>query len=162
MKLPDIVERCGCAWRAPPPSEKLLSALPSIGAEMCRWVFKAPEAHPLWEGYLLSLCHLRHIDGMSPPIKKFPEAEFEIVVYALSPAFPFPDTTSAGTFDPHVMRPANLVYQFAGVSDDQAITIVELLVRSFVAGYCNPDRDFRRHTFRSLNAVVEEYKGTHA
>lgn len=67
------------------------------------------------------------------------------------------DLTARGEF----LHPADLVFQFHGVTDDQARQICELAVEHIVAGQ-SCDSDFRAYWERTLTSTVAHYvDGTH-
>ena len=154
MREPNITGPAGRAWKAPDPTPLQLAANPAWRATLRLYVLDIPGAHPLWNGYSLSLAHLRDIEGAQPAHKAYPEAQYEINVFALDPSQPLP----IEDFTPRWLSPQNVHYQFHGVTEDEAIEIVDLLAMAFLCGRASPDTDFRQDTIRSLDATVDHFR----
>lgn len=158
MRAPDFKGPCGSAWRVTLPATH---ERPDTTATLACWLLTIPGAHPAWSSYWLAAIHLRDIPGVAPAVKRYPEAQHELMLYALDPEKPLPDPDDALRVRPAFLMPPNLVEQFHGVTDEQAATIVELLARGFVDGHANPDTDFRSHTQGVLRATVEHFAAGH-
>jgi hypothetical protein len=137
------------AWRS-----RLQSDAPEHQAHLAGWVINGP-FHPFWSYWVLGVVSLAEMPGVAPPNKVYPEAEYEIMIVSCDPEHPTPDPDEAGWV---TLSPADLVYQFDGVTDEQAIEIAELMVRQIVAGEMSPDSDYRAEWKRRLDTTVEHYK----
>jgi len=112
---------------APPPETK------GIGAYVVQWVIRLnPPEHPAWDSYLLSIVSLAHVEGLPDPHKDFPEAEYELSLFALS---------SESRIDPRDMRgalilyPANLTVQFGGCTHEHCQELASLLAKALADGF---------------------------
>ncbi len=95
---------------------------------MCRMV---PPQHPAWDTYAISLIHLREHEGSPPPQKEYPEAEYEISLYAMDgEKRPIPWSRDTWRF----LTPANVIMQFDGLPEEEAITICYLAARALING----------------------------
>jgi hypothetical protein len=102
--------------------------------------------------------HLRPIEGARPVYLRYPEAEYELNMFALdSKAGPKADDMA--TIVP--LEPVNYVEQFHGVSDAQAVQVGAILVQWFVNGhlFAEPSgivgaRDLWAGAFRRVLAEV--------
>lgn len=119
---------------------------PDFDAMISHTIISAPQSHPLWWIYALSIIHLRHIDGVKPAHVKFPGATHELMLLALNPEKPVPDIDAMehGDFDSfHLLQPANLVEQFQVPSDAYAWYLGETAIKAIVDGIISPDTDYR-------------------
>ena len=100
-------------------------------AIISRWFATIPGAHPFWSHYMIGVIDLKDIEDVKPAIKHFPEAEYEISIFALDPR-------KDPVFDKHEtwgpLLPFNAVIQFHGLTHDQAIELGELSARAVVDG----------------------------
>jgi len=149
MKEPDWSGICGKAWVLPVDPET-----PAQLAGIYSALILAPLAHPIWKYHLLSVISLRDIVGVRPAHKHYPEAEYEIGVYAVNPEVPI---------DPekppfNLLEPSDVVVQFHGVDVGQARRIGELTTRSCVDGFLVPDSDFRESWKKTIADTVEHFK----
>lgn len=104
---------------------------PSTGV-LRAYLIDSPETgHLFWQHYYVGVIHLREDTDLNTPVKHYPEAEYEIAVYALDkgkkPVFDNPDTWS-------LLSPSNVMYQFHGVTDEQAADILEDIVDFVLQG----------------------------
>lgn len=100
-------------------------------ATLGAWLLHLPGQHPLWNHYMLSVVHLRPIDGGRPVYRRYPEAEYELNMFALDPkAGPKPDDMA--TLYP--LEPVNYVEQFHNITDEQAVRVGARLVEMLVHG----------------------------
>lgn len=109
-------------------------------ASVALWMIEAPWAHPAWHSYMLSLIHLRDIEGIPPAKKFFPDATHEIVLYAMDPGEPrqaLIDNFSLKS----CLSPPNYASQFIEIEDQYALQRVEDVVKQIVAGKLSPDTD---------------------
>lgn len=124
------------------------------------WLVYAPWAHPFWHTWAMSVVHLRDIPGVPPAHKKYPEAEYELLIAALDPnKGPDPDHPENGFA---FLHPIDVVEQFHGISDRDATRLLESAVRAIVAGTISPDSDYRSVWRDSVKGTVEHYRsGVH-
>jgi hypothetical protein len=94
-------------------------------ATLSFWLIDAPHSHPFWPWHVLALVHLRDIEGQSKPAhKRYPEAEYELLILAIDPEVcpPDPDDYDGG----FTLSPPDVMEQFdVKGSDRDAIRIVE-------------------------------------
>jgi hypothetical protein len=135
------------------------------------WLVNGPY-HPLWSWWYVSCISLRDVPGVPPANKRYPEAEYELIVFSLNPdpkpprpKVPDLDALAAGDATrglPGFLHPPDVVFQFHGVSEQQAEQILELAVDRIVAGQ-SCDSDFRSWWTAALESTVEHYRnGRHA
>jgi hypothetical protein len=118
---------------------------PAEEAFLSCWVVHATWAHAFWSYY-----------GVVPPAnKKYPKAEYELVIAAIDPDTCPPDRDE---FIPAYLHPIDVVEQFDGVSDRDAVRIVEAAVNAIVAGQISPDQDYRRIWRELLEGTVAHFK----
>jgi hypothetical protein len=122
------------------------------------WLVNGP-FHPLWNWWAIAAISLRDIHGVPPANKRYPEAEWELMIIALDPACCPPDPDIEGQL--RYLTPIDVVFQFDGVSEDVVREIVEMAVKAICDGRLSPDRDFRSAWQVTLNATVEHYKSGH-
>lgn len=106
------------------------------GACLESWVLKIPGWSPAWEYYQISVIHLRDIDGEDSAKLQYPEAAYEVMLFALDPG-KTPDVLDKQTLKP--LTPFNYVRQFHGVVDDQAKKVCSTLVADLVDGRLMPE-----------------------
>jgi hypothetical protein len=128
---------------------------PQQEASLVQWVVKGP-FHPAWEYWVLAVISLEEIPGAPSAHKKYPEAEYELMIVSLNPECYPPDPDVADGLD--FLLPIDLIYQFDGVSDAQAMEIASLAVQAICDGRISPDQDFRSVWEKALDATVRKYK----
>ncbi len=107
------------------------SLTPAQAACLESWIIDAPGQSPAWQQYHVGLIHLREIPGVEPAHKQYPEAQYEIMLHALSPdVIAVPDDLQTLRH----LHPANHVQQFHGINDEQAVEILRGLVKLVLAG----------------------------
>jgi hypothetical protein len=112
----------------------------------------------LWPYKLIALCHLRDVPGVPPARKRYPEAEYELMVISINPdECPEPDPDKCEEGYP-LLEPVDIATQFHGLSDTDATNILESAVNAVVAGYLVPDEDFRRLWDSSIASTVEHFR----
>lgn len=145
---PDLVGPNGRAWRS-----RVGDRTPDHSACLAVWVLDRPGAHPAWSTWVVSACHLRPIAGVRPAVLHYPEAEYELQVAAVDPR---PDV---GPDEPMpFMMLLDLVHQFHGVTDREAVRLVHLYVEAVVSRGASPDSDFRTWWKRTIDAKVEQLR----
>jgi len=125
-----------------------MSNVREIGhGSMCtlRAVFiHCPKAHPAWHTYLVSIVHLRPVEGLPPPNLAHPDASHEIMIQAMDPRADLGTDSPALVPPRSVLQPPNLVHQLRAQSDAQARTLFDAFVLAIAQGELSPDTDFRR------------------
>jgi len=140
MKSPDFFGKAGSAWRIKLPDPPIR---PAHKATLIEYLVAGIGYHPLWNHWYVSLISLEEIPGVPSAKKYYPEATYEIMVVALNPDKPLPDPDRIHEKTSHILRPIDGIYQFHGVTDDEAKEMVTDLVKEIVAGQLSPDSDFR-------------------
>lgn len=152
MRAPDVTGPFGRAWVVKKPIVK-----PDHNASLSEWLINVPGAHPFWEYWYIALIHLRDIPGVPPAHKKYPEAEFEFIIAAISPEVrPAPDPDEARGFP--LMTPTDVAEQFHGITDHDAVRVCEAAVQAIVNGRISPDQDFRSMWHQLLARTVEHFR----
>ncbi len=95
------------------------------------WLMFLPGQHPLWSHYELGVIHLRPIEGVRPAYKYVADAGHEIMLCALDPQQK-PNTADINTLYP--LTPINYTVQFAGLTDEQAVEVGQIVCTSFIEG----------------------------
>jgi len=138
---PDVLGAAGNAWRLKTEGHP---------TTLAQWIAHVPSAHPFWPWCLVTLIHLREVEGFPPAVKTKPGATHEIMIFAIDPErCPEPDPERCPEPDPDrdpelgfpYLTPANLVDQFLVKSDEDALKLVKGLVKGFCAGLRTPDSD---------------------
>lgn len=144
----------GQAWELMPEKPAVKDHEASISA----WLINVPGAHPFWSWWSVGMIHLRDIPGVPPANKRYPEAEYEFMIYTIDPnRCPHPDPDKAAEGYPHLI-PFDVSEQFHGVSDQDAARICEGAVRAIVAGYISPDQDYRMAWRRLLHGTIKHFQ----
>lgn len=103
------------------------------------WFIYAPWMHMVWAWHYCGLVHLRPVPGQSrQPVKKFPQATHEFLVFALDPTV----DVIAERLRP--LTPVSIVQQFDAANDAHARLIVEDILEEVAKGRVSVDSDFRR------------------
>lgn len=111
-------------------------------AAVAIYVLHADSSHPIWPWYRLVLMHLRHVDGMGPPVIYLPGATHEIVLEALNPSSYVVAPNVEDKVPCDLLSPVNFAAQLIMPDDDAAIRFVEKHgVYGVVNGALNPDTD---------------------
>lgn len=150
MRAPDKTGIGASAWKI-----DLKPDRPDQTATLCSWLVHQPGVHVLWSYWALWLIHLRPIDGVRPTHKQYPEAEYEVAAYALDPDLPR-DPDSLDVFVGH-LTPADLVEQFNGVTDAQAITLCDGMVRAVMEGIMSLDSDYRSRWKEVIDKTLQHF-----
>lgn len=136
------------------------------------WLVNGPY-HPLWSWWYVGVVSLADRPGTPPARRRYPEAEYELMILSLNPsptdgrpAVPDIDGLEAGGDAmrclPGFLTPPDVVFQFDGVTDDQAAGLAEIAVDVIVGGQ-SCDSDFRQWWLGSLQATVQHIReGLHA
>jgi hypothetical protein len=167
MRAPDLESTYATAWHLPlpPPGKR---GNPSWDAGLASWFVFAPEYHPFWHWYLLSVIHLRPLQDCSHPVcRSYPEAAYELLVLALDPDVE-PDVEDFAKAEHGILMPPNLAYQFhltdpdAAIqseepADSHAVTLLALFVKAACGGM-SLDTDARRLQLALLDGAVEHIR----
>ena len=95
------------------------------------WFLRCPNQSPAWDCYVLSVVHLRPVDGQPPAIINLPGATHEVLLIALDPATE-PEPTKIGTW--RFLRPINVAEQVILPDDEAAVQIACSAARAVVEG----------------------------
>lgn len=107
------------------------SDAPDVAGTIATWFLDCPGQSPAWRHYVLSIIHLRPIQGVKPAVIARPGATHEIILVALDPqSNPIPSDVETWTH----LRPLNFVGQLTLPSDDQAKIVVETLAKAVIDG----------------------------
>lgn len=105
---------------------------PLFPASLAAWFLQIPGASPAWDTFLVCLITLSDLPGYPPANRKYPEAQYELLVTALHPE---PNPTADDMTTWHHLTPLNYVTQFHGCTDSQALQLTEHVVRMFIDGH---------------------------
>jgi hypothetical protein len=150
---PDAKGPAGRAWLIPNRSK-----VPDHSASLAQWLVNCPGAHPAWQWWTVGVVHLRPIEGVKPTAKQYPEAEYEFLIYAVSPEDnpePDPDHPEQG-YTP--LFPLDVVEQFHGISDRDAVRLCGMCIRAIVDGLLSPDQDYRAAWKKTIEDTVAHYR----
>lgn len=155
-EAPAISGAFGEAWliRMGPPGTR---GSVDVDAALAGWIVRAPHAHPLWRYWMLSVVHLRPLEGGKPPQLRFPEATHEIVIVALNPEHPLPPLDHAPGWPVHYLTPIDVCEQMVVPNDAVAVEIAGLCVRAICDG-ASPDQDHRRWWAHTIGATAAHYR----
>lgn len=146
----------GRAYRmapAVPPDPR--AALPNFGS----WLLHVPGAHPFWHWWVLTACALRDLPGVPASYRRYPEAEYELLVLALQPDYPPPDPSDSDR-DLRYLSPVDVCEHFHEVpgGDGGVRELVELFARAVVDGHLSPDQDHRASWRRYLHGTLSHLR----
>ena len=116
----------GMAW--------VVTAEPVEKAQTARiesWLLYLPRQHPHWDYYQLGIVSLKDIEGVEPAHKLYPEAEYELIMFALS-SDKKPIPSDMESMIP--LLPLNFVGQFHGVTPEEAQRVGEGIMRHLLDG----------------------------
>lgn len=159
QREPDITGEGGSVWRlnlAPPDASQPPETHSTVGL----WLLHAPEAHPMWEYYVVVLIHLRDIEGVAPAQRDTPLMEYQITVLTLDPRFALPvmvELEQGGNTARKMMplHPADFQAQFQRVGGDHvAYEVADAMCEAVAFGKLSPDRDYRSQWAMRLAAKV--------
>jgi hypothetical protein len=104
--------------------------VPDQTATLRAWVLTCPGQSPAWSQFLLSVVHLRPIEGARPVTLHFPGAGHEFLLLALDPQRPVHGNEDLARH----LTPVNVSVQEAGLTDGQAVAICDGLAAMVVSG----------------------------
>lgn len=137
MREADLIGSCGRAWLLRHNDET-----PNT-ATICGWLVNRPGAHPHWQWWVVALITLKDLPGIQPARKTYPEAEYELLIYAIDPTnCPAPEPDNPNGYPP--LLPIDVMYQFHGISEKVSQRLVSIVVQTILVGRVSPDQDFRR------------------
>lgn len=154
QRTPDLTGPYGRAWRitAPP-------LVPDQQATLRAWLLHGAW-HPFWTFWEVAVVHLRPIEGVRPPTKRYPEAEYEALIVSIAspPGSPErkPDPDDLQSMQP--LLPPDCARQFDGVTDEQAARLADDVVHAIVVSGMSPDSDHRHAWERRIDATVEHLR----
>lgn len=133
---------------------------PKSPACIAAWLVDRPGAHPWWHHYLVSVVHLRDVPGVPPAKKSYPEAAYEFQIVSIDPErCPSPQPDANGY---PMLLPPDVIYQFHGVTEEDAVRICELAITAISKGLLSPDSDFASAWKESLSKTVKHFvEGRH-
>lgn len=131
-------------------------------AHIATWFITAPNQSPAWDKYVLSVVHLRAIEGQQhDPIVRSEGATHEFLLYACEPdSNPRPDDLSTW----HALRPLNLEHQVRLTSDEDAADLARLAAQAVCRGllWAEPPLSGQTEPWAStLNHTAAHYRGEH-
>ena len=104
---------------------------PAEQACLAAWLINAPGQSPAWSHYLLSVCHLRPIEGAPPAHIRIEGATHELILCALD-SYRSPNIHDRESI--HYLTPLNAEAQFIVATDEQATSLGEKAVRAICDG----------------------------
>ncbi len=152
---PDIKGQFAEAWQC-----KLEPKNEDQTATLVAYIIKMPDAHPFWDHWFIAMIHLRDIPGARPATKKYPEAEYELIIYALDPRKNPVEIDPDNLPDPMPMlHPVDVVVQFdCSGMDEAARKIVVLAIQCMTRGHASPDQDYRSFWERTIQETARHYR----
>lgn len=156
-RKPDAQGVAAVAWEVKMPEAY---AKPDHEAGLASWLIESKRFHPLWYNWTVNLIHLRDLPGVPPAKKHYPEAEYELLILALDPDST-PDPDDAVTCS-KFLTPIDVVKQFHGITDKQAIDMVRAAVLCICHGRISPDGDYRQAWSVLIDNTIEHIRsGAH-
>jgi hypothetical protein len=104
---------------------------PDQAATLRTFFLDCPGQSPAWQHYLLSIIHLRPIEGVREAVIRFPGATHEVLIVALDPSKK-PTATKRRSWS--FLWPTNLEQQVQLDNDDQAHALLLDCARAVVDG----------------------------
>ena len=159
QREPDQKGSGGGLWRIwmAPPEERDAARW---GAVVGLWLMHAPNAHPMWEYYVVLLLHLRPLEGYPTPEKTEDRMQYQITVMTIDPGSALPNMQSLADAQDsssglRALHPADFEAQFPDVNGDHnAYEIVDELCIEVVNGILIPDGTYRTQWATSLSERV--------
>jgi hypothetical protein len=158
VRNPDLKGACGRVWKLP-----LWVRSPEQEATLAVWLVHAPGSHPWWPWKEVCLIHLRDLPEVKPAHKKYPEAEYELLILSIDPIEcpnPDPDLSKDGY---PLLDPPDVVEQFdVKGSDHDAKRIGDAAMTAIVNGFISPDQDWRSVWSAMIKDTADHFKaGAH-
>ncbi len=104
---------------------------PEQAATLATWFLHCPGQSPAWDSYMLSVIHLRTIEGVREPVIRFPGATHEVLLAALDPGSA-PSVDNPDSWQ--LLMPINVEEQVELPDDEAAVRLAELAARAVVTG----------------------------
>lgn len=160
LRPPDLTGPAGTAWKVQ------VSPNPMRGTtDVARFVLHLPRVTPFWAWYVITVVHLRPMDGAPPAIVLVEGATHEVLVLAIDPNAGAPgdgwdldDTTKA----PRWLSPLECVRQVTGLVDEGAVELAASLAHAAVDGLYVPDSDRRLPQEAMIDQLAAHLRGEHA
>lgn len=119
---------------------------------LASWMIHAPGQSPAWSHYLLSIVHLRELDGV-PAFIRLPGSSHEMMLAALDSG----TSPKADDWDSlHALMPTNAEVQFFVGSDDDAVTLGEKCVQAICDGLMPAEPAFPDQGQKAWQKVVTD------
>ncbi|MDE2100445.1 MAG: hypothetical protein KGL39_24550 [Patescibacteria group bacterium] len=122
---------------------------PATQATISQWLLTCPGQSPMWERYLISLIHLRDIEGVKKANFQRPGMTHELLIAALNPE------KKLDVLDPETwsfLTPLNLVEQFKMHDDASALALFEHCIDNVLEGrlWAEPPLSLQVEPWRSF------------
>lgn len=114
--------------------------------------------HPFWFQWMISVVHLRDVEGFLPAHKEYPDAEYEFMIVSVNPEHPTTAEEIIGGGALQYLLPVDVVVQFHGVSDDEAADLAKMAASAIVHHGFSPDQDFRSDWKETLWNSIEHVR----
>lgn len=136
---------------------------PQEGAALAMWLIDAPDQSPAWHHYMVSIVHLRPING-EEAVFRIHGATHEMILCAVDSG------ANPTAYDPetwHHLSPINAMCQFIVGDDEQAVRLGIGCVRAIVNGRLPAEPAFQRQGQQlwqhAVTRTAEHIRtGTHA
>lgn len=122
------------------------------GAILGLWLLHVPDAHPMWEYYILMVYHLRQLPNMPPPHLTAPSMAYSMTCATLDPSCPVPNLGALERADGYSvahMEPSDFTLQFPDVTEGRdtgdvlAVTLGDAFALAVVENRFAPLLDYR-------------------
>jgi hypothetical protein len=149
---PEVPDHYRRAWKVTEDNSTLGWSRPPLNrTPLARWLLHCPYLHPAWTHWLISLIHLKPVDGLPDAYKLDPTCEYELAVFAVDPACT-PDADDVTSI--WLLSPACIEVQFGGVADRNAIAVAESCLLACIGGGLAPDEELRASWYASVQAEL--------
>lgn len=125
---------------------------------IAQWLLDAPGAHPHWRYHVLTVVHLRPLEGIPEASVQFPGASHEMQVLALDPTKDDVVDSADWSTMTHWMTPPDVVVQFIVGDDADARKVARLAAHAVAQGRLVPDSDYRTHWEQTIQATSEHVR----
>lgn len=133
FSLPAAVRSPRHAWEA-----WRLEMPPEARAQIGLWLLRCPFAHPVWSQWVLSLVHLRAVEGMPAAVG---HCSHELAIFAVDPCVELePDEAVPAR---SLLSPP-IAIDFYARDDIRAVHRIEALLEMVMRRQLSPDDDCRR------------------
>lgn len=124
-------------------------ATPDQTATLSTWFFDCPGQSPFWDNYLLSIIHLRPIEGVKPADIRVPGATHEVLLLALDPNKK-PQATKLKSWS--WLLPMNLCEQVELPDDKAAVVLLAQVAGAVVDGrlWAEPPLSGQKEPWRTV------------